>query len=268
MNQLDSFVRHLRSIGRSERTVEAYNAAVRRFNERHAGLPTSRTMAEHQAQLMEQYAPSTVRQMMAALRSFADFLKEQGETGDIVFPPPPKIHRHVPRVAPVDWVEQVLRYLAPKYCTAVLLMFDCGLRISEVTALTWDRIDTQEATIIALRKGGDEQMLPIPTGRLLANLIENAKPSGYVVAGRGGSRLARGSVNAALNMAAQHAGLPLMNPHALRHGFSRAAQARNVSTATIQQMLNHSSLQTTQQYLGDIGGDVEVLRMALAGGGE
>jgi integrase/recombinase XerC len=139
------------------------------------------------------------------------------------------------------------------------LLYASGLRVGELTGLDWTDIDLEARTVRVLGKGGKERMVPFgkPAARALAAWLEaweavrqNASGADEAVflnyrGGRLGSRSVRRILDRYVEAAALAAGV---HPHTLRHTFATHLLEGGADLRTIQELLGHSSLSTTQRY--------------------
>ncbi len=152
------------------------------------------------------------------------------------------------------------------------LLYATGLRVGELVSLDWNNIDLEARVLRVLGKGGKERMVPFgaPAADALKAWLppwEELFASRKVVAGRDnrepvflnstGARLGDRSVRTLIDHYSAAAGLPPgVHPHTLRHTFATHLLEEGADLRTIQELLGHSSLATTQKYT-----HVEIERM-------
>ena len=139
------------------------------------------------------------------------------------------------------------------------LLYSTGARISEAVGLDLDDIDATERTVLLDGKGGKQRLVPIGRQALdaLDAYLVRARP-GLAAGGRGGpavflnvrgGRLSRQSAWQTLKVAAEQAGLTAsVSPHTLRHSFATHLLEGGADLRTIQELLGHASISTTQTY--------------------
>lgn len=136
------------------------------------------------------------------------------------------------------------------------LLYACGLRVSELVGLKPDMINLQDGWVRVLGKGSKERLIPLH-GRAVdmvrRYLVVRAKqyPNGeaYAFLGRGGRALSRVQFWRDLRALGGVAGLKRpLHPHLLRHSFATHLLQRGADLRSVQEMLGHSSLSTTQIY--------------------
>jgi integrase/recombinase XerD len=139
------------------------------------------------------------------------------------------------------------------------LLYSTGARISEVTDLDVDDVDTEQRTVVLTGKGGKQRLVPVgrPALAALEAYRVRARP-GFAVRGRGtpalflnarGARLSRQTAWNVLREAAERAGLSrTISPHTLRHSFATHLLDGGADLRVVQELLGHASVTTTQIY--------------------
>jgi integrase/recombinase XerC len=143
------------------------------------------------------------------------------------------------------------------------LLYGSGLRISELVGLDLDDIDVRAGRLRVLGKGRKERVVPMGDEALsaLTTYLESARPwflekvtrsmdtnSPPLFLNQRGGRLNPRSVRAALDRYTSAEGLPHVAPHALRHSFATHLLDGGADLRTVQELLGHESLSTTQIY--------------------
>jgi integrase/recombinase XerD len=211
-------------------------------------------------------AATTLQRKAACLRSFYRHLRREGliehdPTADLRGPPKT---RTLPKVLTRDQVARLLAQpkgsepLALRDRALLELMYACGLRISEACALQVDDIDVQEGMLRARGKGAKERI--VPAGRAAVRAVESYLARGrpplvgtrlesrLFVNHRGGALTRQGTYKIIQNHA-RGAGLDRkMTPHTLRHSFATHLLAGGCDLRSLQEMLGHADLSTTQIY--------------------
>jgi integrase/recombinase XerD len=211
-------------------------------------------------------AASTLARKVACLRSFYHHLRSEGT---IEHDPTADLHgprktQRLPRVLSRDEVACLLRQPSgTDPCSlrdrALLeLMYACGLRATEAVSLQVSDIDFEERMLRTRGKGSKERLIPI--GRQAAGALRVYCVSGRpaLLAGRAPSRLFLNSRGTGLTRQglykiiqghARSAGLEhKMSPHTLRHSFATHLLAGGCDLRSLQEMLGHADLATTQVY--------------------
>lgn len=141
------------------------------------------------------------------------------------------------------------------------LLYASGLRVGELVSLDWNQLDLGNRTLRVIGKGGKERMVPF--GRKACEALadwlrvwgeirakcKKPTPDEPVFLNNRGGRLGDRSVRTILDRMAAASGLATdVHPHALRHTFATHMLEEGADLRTIQELLGHSSLATTQRY--------------------
>jgi integrase/recombinase XerD len=212
------------------------------------------------------YRASSVARTLAAVRGFHRFLVRERLAGadpsrDLGTP---KVPASLPKALSVEQVEALLGAIAGHDQLALrdraLLetLYAAGLRVSEATALDVDDLDLEDGTVRAFGKGAKERLVPIGRSarRALEAYLVRARPllagprSGPALfLNAQGTRLTRQGCWKILRRHARHAGLEAaVSPHVLRHSFATHLLAGGADIRSVQELLGHASLATTQVY--------------------
>ncbi|MBI2260338.1 MAG: tyrosine recombinase XerC [Caulobacterales bacterium] len=265
----------------SPRTLEAYGHIGRQylaFLQRHRGeaqhiadLGTV-TPAELRAHLAERRAGDrplnarSISQTLSAIRTFHAFLDRRcGVTApQLALVRGPRIKASLPRPVTEDQARGLMRepdadtdaepWEAARDRAVLTLLYGCGLRISEGLSLTRADAPLPEALRIT-GKGGKTRLAPVlPAVRAavdayLALLPFPLAPSDALFRARRGGPLSPRHVQATVQRLRGRLGLPASaTPHALRHSFATHLLGAGADLRSIQELLGHASLSTTQKY--------------------
>jgi integrase/recombinase XerD len=263
--------------GLSRNTLNAYRTDLLQYGDylRERGADatsvTPGQMAEYAADLAsgdpgERLASSTIHRKTAALRSFYKHLRREG----LILDDPtsgmssPRRSRKLPNVLNQSEVSLLLsspRGDSPQtYRDRAILevMYACGLRASEVVGLEMTDIDTHEGMLKARGKGNKERIVPLGRQAIHAvtvylasgrpRLVKGKPEKALFVNFRGGS-LTRQGLYKIVQGHARTAGLDdRMSPHTLRHSFATHLLAGGCDLRSVQEMLGHADVATTQMY--------------------
>jgi integrase/recombinase XerC len=212
---------------------------------------------------------------IAVVRSFFAFLKRRGHvpTNPAAGLGSPRFQRSLPRYVPESELGRLFAALPPpgdalaaRDVALLELLYGSGLRASESVGLDWADVSLDERRVhVRGGKGGKDRIVPIgePTAAALAALAavtstappsagtpatSRARAHGAVFRNRRGERLAVRSVGRIVAAALERAGLPPVNPHALRHSCATHLLDHGADLRSIQELLGHASLATTQRY--------------------
>jgi integrase/recombinase XerD len=138
------------------------------------------------------------------------------------------------------------------------LLYDCGLRVSELTGLDTDRVDLPKLQVRVIGKGNRERRVPMTEEarerlhRYMAGPRREwtaKQPTAAVFVSQRGKRLARESVYRLVHAWAQAAGLSeQVTPHTFRHSFATHLLEGGADLRVVQTLLGHASISTTQLY--------------------
>jgi integrase/recombinase XerC len=213
-------------------------------------------------------AARSISQTLSGIRAFHDFLDRRCNTPapQLVLVRGPRIRASLPRPVSEDQARGLMQepeadpdarpWEAARDRAVLTLLYGCGLRISEGLALT--RADAPLAqTLRVTGKGGKTRLCPVlPAVRsavdAYVDLLPFALAPGDALfrARRGGPLSAR-QVQATVQRLRGRLGLPpSATPHALRHSFATHLLGAGADLRSIQELLGHASLSTTQKYTG------------------
>jgi integrase/recombinase XerD len=136
----------------------------------------------------------------------------------------------------------------------VELLYACGLRVSELVALPYSTVARGQTSLLVRGKGGKERMIPLGAAARRALEVwlglRQPKASRWLFPGRGGRPLTREAAALMLKRLAAAAGLPpaVISPHVLRHSFASHMLAGGADLRSLQQMMGHADISSTQIY--------------------
>jgi site-specific recombinase XerD len=213
------------------------------------------------------HSKSTVARKLAAVRAFYRHMVERGELeaspADLVSSPKPE--RYLPRVLRADEVAAVLDSipqsgpLQARDRAMFELAYAAGLRAEEIVNLDLDDMDPDREEVRVSGKGGRTRLVPAgePAWRALERYLSRARPrlerrtapEPALFLSRTGRRLSTSDVRSRLaryvRRIADGAGV---SPHTLRHSFATHLLEGGADLRTIQELLGHASVSTTQTY--------------------
>ncbi len=272
---LDPFRDHLSfERGLSPRTLDAYSRDVRRFvdfslvndapSPRDVDYDLLRAYVAHMSD--EGRASSTVARSISSLRGYFRFLLEE----DVIEVDPtdlleaPKAGRPLPNVLSVTEVESVLDAVSTDDVAAfrdraiLEVLYGCGLRVSELCMLKTRDIDLEECLVRVHGKGGKERLVPLGADarsgvrrylRELRPSLDRGRSEGRVFLNRRGRPLSRMGVWKILRKYVERAGIEKhVTPHTLRHSFATHLLEGGADLASVQEMLGHADISTTEIY--------------------
>ncbi|TMV94778.1 tyrosine recombinase XerC [Thioclava sp. BHET1] len=276
---LAQWLSHLRALGgASENTVEAYRADVAGFlgflqNHHGEDFGTARLATLGPTDMRAWMAHErgrglSARSMARALSSVKSFIRWMADrdgfdASHVLLARAPKYQRKLPRPlsesGATDMIAQVETqamepWIAARDAAVLTLLYGCGLRISEALGLTGAAHPMPE--VLRIRgKGDKERLVPVlPAAReAVAEYLRlcpyPAEPAQPLFRGKRGGPLNPRLVSGAMARARMALGLPATaTPHAMRHSFATHLLAAGGDLRTIQELLGHASLATTQIY--------------------
>jgi len=158
--------------------------------------------------------------------------------------------RPIPQVLSVDESIKLIESADGKYKIFFMFLFFLGLRFNETRMLTWKDIDLEHRTVTVHRKGGKLNILPLPDWLYKElTLYKQIADSEYLFPSRADKTKPITDIRKALIRATKRAGITKkVNPHLLRHSFATYLLERGVNLRTIQELLGHSQVSTTEFY--------------------
>jgi integrase/recombinase XerD len=211
-------------------------------------------------------SPATIHRKSACLRSFYRHLRRDGllDTDPTATLSTPRRSRKLPQVLTRGEIEKLLaqpRGTEPASLRdrALLeLMYACGLRASEAIGLELMDVDVEEGVLRARGKGSKERLVPIGQAALkaLRTYLERGRPAlvkgapeAHLFVNFRGGQLTRQGLYKIVRRHAVTAGLAdRMSPHTLRHTFATHLLAGGCDLRSVQEMLGHADVSTTQLY--------------------
>ncbi|MDR3603182.1 MAG: tyrosine recombinase XerC [Syntrophaceae bacterium] len=219
----------------------------------------------------------SIGRKLAALKTFFRFLVREGfiQNNPAVALRAPKLDKPLPRALSVDDVDRFFsrNQEAPKRDLAIFeLMYSSGLRVGELTSLQTGDIDIENGWVKVIGKGSKERYCPVgekaivalraylPERLMLLNAHPNVRGMKALFLNNRGGPLSSRHVRRIMKSFLDGANLGRdASPHALRHSFATHLLQGGADLRSIQEMLGHSSLSTTQRYTKvDLGRLMEV----------
>ena len=272
-SDLGAFRHYLRSErGMADNTVQAYGRDLERFANwaaliRFTGYskPSLKDLARYVAFLHdEKLAPPSIARHLVSLKMFYRFLKmeERADASAVDLLGSPKLWERIPQVLSPTAVDELLQspqpgdrfYLRDKAILETL--YATGCRASEVVSLKLADLYLDSAFCKCLGKGSKQRVVPLGRPAIAALRAYLAGPSDVLIRDRAnvfvsksGRPLSRIFLWALVKKYCQRAGLSRKaSPHTLRHSFATHVLAGGADLRTVQELLGHASIQTTQHY--------------------
>ena len=270
---IDKFLQSLRQRNASVHTLKAYTGDLDNFaayvgarDWRSIDHLTIRGFLSH---LYEKgLGKTSVARALAAVRSFYRWLAQEGvvEQNPAALVSTPKLPKKLPRVPTIEEMNTVLDGQMPEVASfperdriMFELLYGCGIRNSELIGINLDDIRLSSEAILIRGKGKKERYVPFGDSVKAAlaaylplrqqTLAERKKITTALLINQRGGRLTTRSVGRIIKKVAVAKGLsPDVHPHTLRHAFGTHMLEEGADLRSIQEMLGHERLSTTQRY--------------------
>ena len=270
---IGAYLRELNTRGASPGTIRAYRRDLRELGawatgrRRDPGGLVYRDLRAYAAALSERgLARASVARKLAAARTFHDHLVRAGAAADnpAALLPTPKRGGRLPRVLAPDEIAGLLDRIPARTPLEVRdralfeLAYSCGLRAEEMIGLDLGDTDFDAETVRVTGKGRKTRVLPIgePAQRALRRYLETARPAldsrseeRALFISRRGRRLSPSDIRRRLEKWVREAAVAgRVSPHTLRHSFATHMLEGGADLRSIQELLGHASVATTQVY--------------------
>ena len=211
--------------------------------------------------------PRSCARILSGIKNFYRYLRLEGimETDPTELLESPSVGSRLPSVLSLEEIDALIAAMEDtptgrRNRAIVETMYGCGLRVSELCALQISHIDFRNAVMLIRGKGSKERLVPVNEVALtrIKNYVDtdrNDVPIASVDAdtvflNSRGRHLSRVMIFYILRDAAARAGIRTpLSPHTLRHSFATHLLEGGANLRSIQQMLGHESIATTQIYL-------------------
>ncbi|QOJ14905.1 MAG: tyrosine recombinase XerC [Planctomycetia bacterium] len=213
------------------------------------------------------YCKSTVARKLATLRSFYKFVVRRGKltTNPVAAIRTPKQDKRLPKCLELEQIDELLSrpdtttLLGARDRAMLETLYTTGMRVSELVDLNLGDVDLQASVVRVRGKGKKQRVIPLGPSAVKCVLhyldlrrfdAQNANfDTAALFINKHGQRLSTRSVRRKLDKYLLEAGLDLsVSPHTLRHSFATHMLRRGADLRSVQEMLGHQSLSTTQIY--------------------
>jgi len=271
--QIGRFVEELERNNASPHTIKSYESDLRQFLD-YFSPPGTEPPAPSEFDVLKirewlaglydhKLSPVSIRRKLAALRVFFRFLVREGlapvNTPRLLRTP--KSPKKLPDVMTTEQTNALLDGVAagklerphPARDLAILeLLYGCGIRVSELVGLNLDDLDRTERWLRVRGKGRKERQVPFggkAAGALERYLTERASHEQALFLNHRGGRLTDRGVRGIIKLyATLIAGDSSIHPHSFRHAFATHLLSDGADLRSIQELLGHARLSTTQKY--------------------
>ncbi len=252
----------------SPHTVAAYRRDLQRFLKGQPDIPDRNGIDRHLGSLLASHAPASVARAAAAIRGYYRFLHAEGLAEDDVAEGllGPKLERKLPKALSRKAIARLLDHtpddpLGIRDLAMLHVLYATGCRAAEVIGLRTTSVIVDHRLLRAFGKGNKERLVPIADVALrwVQSYLDEVRPQlrqrarqdpgDVLFLSRTGRPLDRVRLFQVVRAACARAGLAVAcSPHALRHSFATHLVAGGADLRSVQEMLGHASLQTTQIY--------------------
>ena len=272
---LDQFLHYLIvEKGLSRNTIEAYSLDLTRFLDylRAKGIRELRDVGKFDVRgfllLLKRKDLSTksIGRDLSAIRTFFRFLIQEGilETNPIEDLESPRVAKKLPEILSLKEIEQILEQpnlqtpLGIRDRAMLEMLYATGMRVSELTHLPTHQVNLEGGYVLLYGKGSKERIVPLGSEAMnwatlylgtARGILAKARESPFLFINRSGRGMTRQGFWKNLRDYARRAGLrKRITPHLLRHSFASHLLERGADLRSVQMMLGHVDISTTQIY--------------------
>jgi len=282
---INSFIDDLRSLkGYSDHTAKNYRIDLEQFlsflvekqdlSGKEETAPELKSVdflviREYLGRLYGRYSRTSIARKLSTIRSFFYFLEQKGlvkgnPAADISTP---KQEKYIPNHLPVDEMFRLLdvpdkeKPLGLRDLAILETLYSCGIRVSELSGLNVSSIDFEQRLVRVMGKGNKERIVPIGrkalqavneyielTGSMRKKCGKNVENTPLFLNYRGGRLTARSIERMVTKYVKRSSLMTEVTPHSLRHTFATHLLDGGADLRSVQELLGHASLSTTQKY--------------------
>ncbi len=276
MNLREAFQDYLTDItvnrGMAEHTVASYREDLMQYSA-YLGENSIKDTKEITGNLIEDFLniqsghkkSTSIARMSAAIRSFHSWLQymdeSEGNPSEYI-----EVHhgeRSLPVFASVNEINLLMNSFSDEEPEQILqhavleMIYSCGLRVSEACALTINRVDLDAGFARVLGKGDKERIVPVPSGSIpilkrwrdIVRPLFLKKKTNLFFINRFGRKVTEKSVQLLIRKKCDELGIRKhLTPHKLRHSYATHLLQGGADLRSIQEMLGHSDIRTTEIY--------------------
>lgn len=292
-NLIQGFILSCRTEGKSPRTVEWYDSFLTRFYHflNSNGLPASLDLIEKQhirafihylqtdaktPYCGKSLSPFTIQGYVRSLKSFFSWLvrEEYLDSNIMTSIPVPKAPSKIVNTFSSEQLKKLITICqvsdnnSCRNSAIILLMLDCGIRVSELVNINLSDVNMNEGFIkIRIAKGGKERLVPVGSVilRVFWKYINQSRPKPLtdridrLFLNSNGLPLTKNGIQQMLRRLGKNAGISGVrcSPHTLRHTFAKNYLLNGGDIFSLQRILGHSSLASVRIYLNLFAGDIK-----------
>jgi len=259
--------------GLSQHTIAAYACDLNKFQDylHHKGIEDFTKVQTREIEgfihwlTQKKLSPRSRARVLATIKTFFRFLilSQRLETSPAVLIETPRFSKKLPQVLSLEEVERLLKQPDTTHPRGLRdkamleLLYATGLRVSELVRLKLNQLNLEVGYISVIGKGAKERLVPVgrQAQQALTQYLKKGrsvllkKPSSYLFVGYRGRPLTRQGFWEIIKKYAIKSGInKAISPHTLRHSFATHILERGADLRSVQTMLGHSSITTTQIY--------------------
>jgi integrase/recombinase XerD len=274
-SSIDKYIMHLRVERHlAAHTVEAYSHDLRRLSDflgKQGVASPDKVTETHLFPFLvllhrEKIGSRSVARYLSAIRGFFRFLLKEKEikNNPVARIESPARWQKLPKFLMLSDVDALLAQpdrktdLGLRDHAMIQVLYASGLRISELADLTLERLNLQQGFVIIMGKGSKERLVPVGRAALDAvnEYLDTSRPrlmkgkmGDHVFVSHSGDKLSRQRLWEIIKANARRAGIKInVMPHMLRHSFATHLLERGADLRSVQMMLGHADIATTQIY--------------------
>ena len=260
---LDAFMVHLKAEqGASVHTIEAYNRDLLHYliflEDSQSSLESVAMEAYLHRLRTEGKSTRTIARALSALRSFYKFLLVDGvvATNPLLEVETPRFKSPIPRVLSEEEIARLVKLpasqkLAVRDGAVIELFYAAGLRVSELASIKKSDVNLDAGFVVASGKGSKERIVPIGSyaREMIKLYLKETKPKGpFLFPGRKGTPITRQAVWKLIRKYGVLLKQGPLYPHMLRHTFATHLLEGGADLRSVQLLLGHEDISTTQIY--------------------
>jgi integrase/recombinase XerD len=260
--------------GLSKNTIEAYSHGLSRFlnHLREKGVQEIRDVGKFDvrgfllALKKEKLSAKTIVRNLVAIRTFFRFLVQEGilETNPVEDLESPKVAKTLPEILTLKDIEQLLEQpnlqtpLGMRDRAMLEILYATGMRVSELTHLPTHQVNLEGGYVLLYGKGSKERIVPLGSEAIKwvtlylkesRGILAKGKESPFLFINRSGKGISRQGLWKNLKNYTRRAGLrKRITPHLLRHSFASHLLEGGADLRSVQMMLGHADISSTQIY--------------------
>ena len=271
-NTVDAYLTYLKlERNLSANTIQAYKRDIAKLQSYYSGIQPDKLGKEEvrnfNYEIGKKYATRSQARILSAVRSFFEFLTEEEliEANPTELISSPKLQTHLPDTLSQKEIDSIVEAIdlsdphGERNRAIIETLYGCGLRVSELTDLKISDLFFEEDFIRVTGKGNKQRLVPVASyTQKIINIYKDqvrvhqpvhAKFSDHLFLNRLGKKLTRVMIFTIIKKYAELAGIRKnISPHTFRHSFATHLLENGADLRSIQLMLGHESITTTEIY--------------------